>query len=431
MLLPDGVIDPDLGRDDNGGRGGATFMGTIYFDHHATTPVDPRVLEAMLPFFAETFANAGSAHGAGRQAARAIDRARQQVAALIRAHEDEVCFTSGATESNNLALKGVSRGVLPGSVLVTSAVEHKSILQTARVLAEQGFGVTRLPVDVQGRVDLGALDLALARRDRPFLVSVMGAQNEVGTLQPIDRIVSMSADRRVPVHVDGAQWVGRVAVDVRKTPVALLSMTAHKMYGPKGVGALFVRREFRDKLCPEIHGGGQECGLRSGTLPVPQIVGFGMACEVAAGRMAEDNERLTAMRSALWRGIQRICPTARLNGDPVLRLPGNLSVTLPGVDAEVLMLALGSIAVSSGSACSASDATPSHVLTAMGLSPEECAATVRIGLGRYNTDAEISTFLETLSDKLRQLHGSPDASQGSATGWASPDSDHVRVRTNR
>jgi len=362
----------------------------IYLDHHATTPVDPRVVEAMLPFFTQDFGNAASSiHAPGRRAAAAVEDARERIAALLGAEPREIFFTSGATESNNLALQGLARR--RGSRRdhwVSVTTEHPAVLDVCAALEAEGFSGTRVPVDSEGRVEPEAI--AEAVNDGTAFVSVMLANNEIGVLQPVDRIAAVCRERGVPCHTDAAQAVGKIPVDVASLGVDLLSLSAHKFYGPKGVGALFVRQgRPRLRLAPLQHGGGHEAGLRSGTLPVPLIVGMARALELCAEELENEGERLRELRDRLWSHLARELPGVRRNGHARESLPGNLSVTLEGVDADRLLLSLPDVAISSGSACSTANPAPSHVLLALGLSPAEARSSLRIGLGRGSTGEEV------------------------------------------
>ncbi|HTF57577.1 MAG TPA: aminotransferase class V-fold PLP-dependent enzyme, partial [Planctomycetota bacterium] len=338
----------------------------IYLDHHATTPIDPRVLDSMMPYLREKFGNAASReHAWGREAAEAVEAARARVAALIGADEREIVFTSGATESDNLAIKGAAEFHRErGDHLVTTVTEHPAVLDSCAALERAGRArVTRLPVDGEGLISLDALRKALT--DKTVLVSIMFANNEIGVLQEIPAIGELCRERRVLFHTDAAQAAGKVPIDVRATPIDLLSMSAHKMYGPKGVGALYVRRRNpRVRLTPILDGGGHEGRLRSGTLNVPAIVGFGAACEIARKEMGDEAARLQTLRDRLWEGLRKDLDHVTLNGHPERRLPGNLNVSFKYVESESLILALEGIAVSSGAACTTAKVEPSHVLKA-------------------------------------------------------------------
>ncbi|MFZ4737574.1 MAG: aminotransferase class V-fold PLP-dependent enzyme [Bradymonadia bacterium] len=362
----------------------------IYLDHHATTPCDPAVVEAMLPWLTRDFGNAASrAHTFGWSADAAVERARRQVAALIGASPKEIVFTSGATEANNLALKGVAETYAArGRHLVTCTTEHKAVLDPCDWLVTRGFEVTRLGVGADGLLDLADLEAAL--RPDTLLVSVMAANNEIGTLAPLERIGALCRARGVFFHTDAAQAAGKVPLDVHAQRLDLVSFTAHKLYGPKGIGALYVRR--RDpqvRLTAQMHGGGHERGLRSGTLPVHQIVGFGEACALAATHLEADATRLSTLRDRLWAQLREV-PGARLNGAAAPRLPGNLNVSFDGVEAEALLIALRPVvALSSGAACASATLEPSHVLRALGLDEERAHGSLRFGLGRGTTDDDV------------------------------------------
>jgi cysteine desulfurase len=362
----------------------------IYLDHHATTPCDPAVVEAMLPWLTRDFGNAASrAHTFGWSADAAVERARRQVAALIGASPKEIVFTSGATEANNLALKGVAESYAArGRHLVTCTTEHKAVLDPCDWLVTRGFEVTRLGVGADGLLDLADLEAAL--RPDTLLVSVMAANNEIGTLAPLERIGALCRARGVFLHTDAAQAAGKVPLDVHAQRLDLVSFTAHKLYGPKGIGALYVRR--RDpqvRLAAQMHGGGHERGLRSGTLPVHQIVGFGEACALAATHLEADATRLSTLRDRLWAQLREV-PGARLNGAAAPRLPGNLNVSFDGVEAEALLIALRPVvALSSGAACASATLEPSHVLRALGLDEERAHGSLRFGLGRGTTDDDV------------------------------------------
>jgi cysteine desulfurase len=377
-------------------------MARIYLDNNATTRTDPRVVEAMLPYFTERYGNAASlTHEFGREADEAVEQARGQVAQLIGAHPRDLVFTSGATESNNLALKGVAAMYrTKGDHLVTTAIEHKAVLDPIRRLGREGWQVTILPVDAQGRVSVEQIAQTLT--PRTVLVSVMAANNEIGTLQPIEAIGRFCKERGVLFHTDAAQAAGKVPLDVENMGVDLLSISAHKMYGPKGVGALYVRRrEPRVRLEPQMDGGGQERGLRSGTSNVPAIVGFGMACELCRNEMSDEASRLTALRERLRLGIQEQLSDVTLNGHPTERLPGNLNLSFAHVKGEALLMALRDVAVSSGSACTTASLEPSYVLKALGLDDELAYGSIRFGLGRFNTAEEVE---EVVREVVRVVH---------------------------
>ena len=374
----------------------------VYMDHLATTPVDRRVLDAMLPYFCDAFGNASSAtHSFGNEAAIAVAHARRQVALLLGAREREIVFTSGATEANNLAIKGVAAFYGRGH-LITAKTEHKAVLDVCKYLQGNGFEVTYLDVDREGRIDTGALDQAI--RDDTILVSLMAANNEVGTIHPLAQIGALCKARNVLWHCDGAQAAGKIALDVEEMGIDLLSLSAHKFYGPKGVGALYVRsRSPRVRLCEQLVGGNQERGLRAGTLNVPGIVGLGMACELAAERGAEEAQRLLTLRARLLEGIKRAAPDCQLNGPNSDRLPGHLSLSFAGVDGAELLAELREVALSSGAACSSDAPVPSHVLAAMGRDDSAARSTLRFGLGRFTTEREVDFVAERVVEAVGQL----------------------------
>ncbi|MCC6271830.1 MAG: cysteine desulfurase [Deltaproteobacteria bacterium] len=378
--------------------------GLIYLDHHATTPVDPRVLAAMLPYFREAFGNAASRqHAFGWRAEAAVEKARTQVARAIGAEAKEIVFTSGATEGNNLAIFGVAeRCAEQGRHLIVGATEHRAVLDPAQRLAERGYEVAILPVDRFGRVDPEALKRAI--RPDTILISLMFANNEVGTLHPVVEIGKIAKERGVLFHCDAAQALGKVPIDVEAAGIDLLTLSAHKFYGPKGVGAIYVRgKNPRVRLAPLLYGGGHERGLRSGTLNVPGIVGMGEAAELATREMAETAPKLAALRDRLWEGLRRGLKGLTRNGHPKESLPNNLNVTYEGVRSEVLMMEMKGVAVSSGSACSSAEPEPSHVLRALGLSAEAAKCSIRYGLGKDNTEAEIDRVVAETVTTLRRL----------------------------
>ena len=383
-------------------------MGTrpIYMDHHATTPVDPRVLEAMLPAFGERFGNASSrSHFFGWEAEEAVERAREQVATLLgAATSKEIVFTSGATESDNLAIKGVVEALPDKRHLVTTTIEHKAVLDSCKHLGRRGIETTFVPVDRTGAVDPEAVERAM--REDTALVSVMLASNEVGTLQPIEEIGRIAKRRGVLFHCDAVQGLGRVPFDVEAMGVDLVSVSAHKMYGPKGVGALYVRRRGpRVKLVAQMDGGAQERGMRAGTLNVPGIVGLGKAAELAADELERDAAHLAALRDRLWEHLRASIEGAVLNGAAFERRhPGNLNVSFPHAEAEALMIALkDTVAVSSGSACASASVEPSYVLRAMGVDEELAHASIRFGLGRFNTEAEVDAVAAKVVSEVARL----------------------------
>ncbi|HET7697015.1 MAG TPA: IscS subfamily cysteine desulfurase [Vicinamibacterales bacterium] len=379
-------------------------MKPLYLDYHATTPVDPRVLEAMLPFFTERFGNPNSKqHAWGWDARDAVEAARAQVAALINASAGEIVFTSGATESSNLALRGVAaaRGDGPRHV-ITTAIEHKSVLDVCRGLETAGCAVTILGVNSGGLVDPAALKRAL--RPETVLVSVMAANNEIGTVQPMAALGAIVREHGALFHTDAAQAAGKVPIDVRAMNVDLLSLTAHKFYGPKGCGALFIRKARpRIAIAPQAVGGGQENGVRSGTLNVPGIVGLGRAAEICRVEMAGEAARLSTLRDRLLHGLRARVPGLRVNGTLEQRLPHNLHISFDGIEGERLLMALGDLAVSTGSACASGSQAPSHVLQAIGATSDMAAASIRFGLGRSTTEADVDYAIERVSAVVTAL----------------------------
>ena len=370
----------------------------IYLDNQATTPCDPRVVAAMLPFFTGRFGNAHSAeHAMGQDAEHAVETARAQIATLIGAEPREIVLTSGATESNNIAIKGAARyAATQGSErrrVVTVATEHKCVLESAADLRAEGFDPVFLPVDADGLVDPAALQAALA--EPTVLVSVMAANNETGVLQDLARLAAITHAAGAMFHTDAAQALGKVPFDV--AGIDLASFSAHKVYGPKGVGALYVRRRPRARLQPLFSGGGQERGLRSGTLPTPLVVGFGEACRLAGLEMDTEADRIGGLRDRLLAGLRHRLPGLRVNGSMTRRLPGNLNVTLPHTDALTAMRAAPDLCVSTGSACSSAEVAPSYVLAAMGLSAAAAARSLRVGLGRFTSADDVDVAIQALS----------------------------------
>ena len=376
----------------------------IYLDNHATTPVDPRVLEAMLPYFTERFGNAASkSHAFGWEAEAAVDSAREQIAKLIGAAAKEIVITSGATESDNLAIKGVAEAYRDkGNHIVTCVTEHKAVLDSCKVLQKQGLQVTYLPVAPDGLIDLGRLRESLT--DKTILISIMAVNNEIGTINPIREIGRLAKEKNILFHTDATQGVGKIPINVDAMGIDLLSLTAHKMYGPKGVGALYVRStKPRVKLTPMIDGGGHERGMRSGTLNVPGIVGLGMACEISQKEMSAEGERLMALRERLKEGIFAELDEVYINGHPVQRLPGNLNMSFAYVEGESLLMGLKDIAVSTGSACTSASLEPSYVLKALGVSDELAYSAIRFGLGRFNNQEEIDFTIHRVVEEVRRL----------------------------
>lgn len=383
--------------------GGATHR--IYLDNHATTPCDPRVFEAMKPFFLEQFGNAASRnHVFGWEAEKGVEAARETIAQFIHADPKEIVFTSGATESNNLAIKGVAEMYAEkGNHIITASTEHKCVLDSAKRLEKNGVEVTYLPVDKFGLVSLE--DIAKAVTPKTILVSIMMANNEIGTIAPVAEIGKFCHEKGILFHTDAAQTIGKIPVDVQAMGIDLMSFSAHKVYGPKGVGALYVRRKSpRVRLVPQIDGGGHERGLRSGTLNVPGIVGFGKALEIAGKEMASETKRLLALRERLHKGITSQLDQVHLNGHPTLRLPGNLNLSFAYVEGESLLMGLNEeIAVSSGSACTSATLEPSYVLSALGVGADMAHSSIRFGLGRFNTEQDIDYTIEKLVSTVKRL----------------------------
>jgi cysteine desulfurase len=376
----------------------------IYLDNHATTRVDPRVLETMLPYFSETFGNAASRnHAFGWSAEEAVEKGRAQVARAIGADPKEIIFTSGATESDNLALVGVAEFYQEkGNHIITSPIEHKAVIDTAHMLEQRGFAVTFMPVDQHGRIDLD--QLADAMTDKTILVSLMAANNEIGTLHPLKEIGALCHERGVLFHTDATQGVGHMDIDVEAMQIDLASFTAHKIYGPKGIGALYVRRRKpRVRLTPIVYGGGHERGLRSGTLNVPGIVGFGKAAELVREEGAAEQERLRTLRDRLHQGITKEIDHVHLNGHPSERHPGNLNLSFAFVEGESLLMGISDIAVSSGSACTSASLEPSYVLRALGVGDDLAHSSIRFGVGRFNTEEEIDYTIRRVVEEVSRL----------------------------
>ncbi|WP_447601085.1 IscS subfamily cysteine desulfurase [Nitrospira sp. Nam80] len=380
----------------------------IYLDYHATSPVDPRVLEVMLPFFTEKFGNAASRnHAFGWEAEEAVEKARKQIARLIHADPKEIVFTSGATESNNLALKGVTEMYHEkGDHIITSSTEHRAILDTAKTLeAKRGLKVTYLPVDKFGMVN--PEDVRNAITDKTVLISIMFANNEIGTINPVKEIGKIAKEKGVLFHCDATQGVGKVPVNVQEMGIDLMSFSAHKIYGPKGIGALYVRKKNpRVRIAAQMDGGGHERGMRSGTLAVPLIVGFGKACELCEQEMVAEGTRLAAMRDHLYATITKAMEDVYLNGHPTQRLPNNLNLSFAYVEGESLLMGVKEIALSSGSACTSATLEPSYVLRALGIGSELAHSSIRFGLGRFTKPEEVDyaakRIIETVN-KLREM----------------------------
>jgi cysteine desulfurase len=369
----------------------------IYMDNHATTPMDPRVLDAMLPYFGKIFGNAASRnHQFGWEAEQAVDLAREQVAKLIGCTPKEIIFTSGATESNNLAIKGIAEMYREkGNHIITQVTEHKAVLDTCKKLERQGYDITYLPVQEDGLISIEALKAAIT--DKTILVSIMYANNEIGVIQPMQEIGKLCHEKGILFHTDAVQAVGKIPVNVQTDQIDVLSMTAHKIYGPKGVGALYVRRRNpRVQITEQINGGGHERGMRSGTLNVPGIVGLGKACEIAAAEMVAETARLTELRDYLKHKFDAALDYTHVNGNMDHHLPGNLNMSFVHVEGESLLMGINDIAVSSGSACTSATLEPSYVLKALGLGDDVAHSSIRFGLGRFNNKAEV----DYVSDKV-------------------------------
>ncbi|HZB55780.1 MAG TPA: IscS subfamily cysteine desulfurase [Reyranella sp.] len=378
----------------------------IYLDYQATTPLDPRVLEAMMPYFTHQFGNPHSrSHSYGWEAEEGVEKARGQVAKLIGADEKEVIFTSGATESNNLAIRGVAEFYKDRkNHIVTTVTEHKCVLDTCRHLEQSGFEVTYLPVQKNGLIDLEALRAAVT--DKTVVVSVMAVNNEIGVIQPLAEIGKICREKGAFFHTDAAQAAGKIPLDVEAMNIDLMSISGHKIYGPKGIGALYVRRKPRVRLVPLIVGGGQERGFRSGTLPTPLCVGLGEAAEIAMNEMEGEAKRLTKLQARMLKGLQDRLPEIFVNGDLEHRIPGNLNISFAYVEGESLMMGIKNLAVSSGSACTSASLEPSYVLRALGVEEEMAHTSLRIGLGRFTTEHEVDTAVDELVrhvNKLREM----------------------------
>jgi len=377
----------------------------IYMDNHATTPVDPRVLQAMLPYFSETFGNAASRnHSFGWAAEEAVDKSRNQIASLINAKSKEIIFTSGATESDNLAIKGIVEFYKDkGNHIITCVTEHKAVLDSCRTLERNGKAVvTYLPVDRYGMVDPDAVRAAIT--DKTVLITLMYANNEIGTIHPVAEIGRIAKEKGIVFHCDAVQAVGKIPVDVDRDGIDLLSMSAHKIYGPKGVGAIYVRSKGpRVRLTPQMDGGGHERGMRSGTLNVTGIVGLGKACEIAQAEMTEENNRLLDLRNKLQAGIFERLDEVYVNGHPTQRLPGNLNVSFAYVEGESLLMGISDIAVSSGSACTSATLEPSYVIRALGVDEELAHSSIRFGLGRFNTEDEVDFVTDRVTKEVKRL----------------------------
>jgi len=376
----------------------------IYMDNHATTPMDPRVFEAIRPYFVEVFGNAASRnHSFGWQAEEAVEKARKQIAELIGANSKEIVFTSGATESNNLALKGVAEMYAEkGNHIITAATEHKAILDTCKRLEKNGARVTYLPVQQDGLIDLDMLREAIT--DKTILISIMYANNEIGVVQPVAEIGKIAKEKGILFHTDGVQAVGKIPVNVIRDNVDLLSLSGHKVYGPKGVGALYVRRRNpRVQLTAQMDGGGHERGMRSGTLNVPGIVGVGAACAIAQQDMPEESKRMAFLRDKLKNKLTSQLDEVYINGSVEHRLPNNLNISFAFVEGESLLMGINDVAVSSGSACTSATLEPSYVLKALGAGDDLAHSSIRFGLGRFNTEEEVDYVADKVVDVVRKL----------------------------
>lgn len=376
----------------------------IYMDNHSTTPCDPRVVDAMLPFFTERFGNAASRnHSFGWEAEEAVDQARRRLAKLIHADPKEIVFTSGATESDNLALKGVVEMYKEkGDHIITSSTEHRAVIDAAKSLEKKGVRVTYLPVDKEGRINPD--DVRAAVTDKTILISIMLANNEIGTIHPVQEIGKIAKEKGVLFHCDATQAVGKIPVNVSDAGIDLMSFTSHKIYGPKGVGALYVRRKApRVRLVPMIDGGGHERGMRSGTLPVPLIAGFGKAVELCEREMATESVRIQGLRDRLQAGITDALEAVYLNGHPTERLPGNLNLSFAYVEGEALLMGVKEIALSSGSACTSATLEPSYVLRALGVGSDLAHSSIRFGLGRFSTPEEVEYTIDRMIKAVNHL----------------------------
>jgi cysteine desulfurase len=376
----------------------------VYMDNHATTPVDPRVLDAMMPYFTEKFGNAASRnHSFGWAGEEGVENARAQVAKLINASPKEIIFTSGATESNNLAIKGVAEMYREkGNHIITQVTEHKAVLDTCKRLEKYGYEVTYLPVEKDGRINLD--DLRRAITPKTILISIMFANNEIGVIQPIEEIGKIAKEKGVFFHVDGVQAAGKIPIDVQRDGIDLLSISAHKLYGPKGVGALYVRRKNpRVQLSAIIDGGGHERGMRSGTLNVTGIVGLGKACEICQQEMVAETKKLSALRDRLKNALMSQLDECFINGSMEHRLPHNINISFAFVEGESLLMGINDIAVSSGSACTSATLEPSYVLKALGVGEDLAHTSIRFGLGRFNTEEEVDYVVSRVAETVNRL----------------------------
>ncbi len=379
----------------------------IFLDYHSTTPVDPRVVQEMVPYFTEHFGNAASRnHAYGWEAEAAVEKAREQIAQLVGANPKEIIFTSGATEADNLAIMGVMEMYKEkGNHIITTPIEHKAVLDTCKYLEQKGCEVTYLNVDQYGMINLEELKAAI--KPNTVLISIMFANNEIGTIQPVAEIGKIAKEKGVLFHSDAVQAIGKVPVNVESMGIDLMSITAHKMYGPKGVGALYIRRKNpRVRIAEQMHGGGHERGMRSGTLNVPSIVGFGKAAEIARLEMTEESKRLVGLRDKMHREITKAIPEVYLNGHPTQRLPHNLNLSFAYIEGESMIMGMKELAVSSGSACTSASLEPSYVLKAIGVGEELAHTSIRFGLGRFTTNEEVDFAIKKVIEtatKLREL----------------------------
>ncbi len=389
----------------NGGNGAMKKPDghPIYLDYQATTPTDPRVVEAMTPYFSRMFGNPHSrSHLYGWEAEEAVKKARGQIASIINANPKEVIFTSGATESNNLALKGVANFYKDKkNHIITCATEHKCVLDTCRHLEQEGFDITYLHVKKNGIIDLEVLKAAMT--EKTLIVSIMAVNNEIGVIQPIKEIGALCRERKIFFHTDAAQAIGKIKLDVEDMNIDLMSISGHKIYGPMGIGALFVRRRPRVRLAALIHGGGQERGMRSGTLATPLCVGLGEACAIAEKEMGAESERLRMLRDRMYDGLKERLADIELNGDLESRIPGNLNISFSFVEGEGLMMGIKELAVSSGSACTSASLEPSYVLRALGVEEEMAHTSLRLGLGRFSTEEEVDYAVDKIAGEVERL----------------------------
>ena len=379
-------------------------MPQVYLDNQATTPLDPKIFSVMEPWLKDKFGNASSRnHTYGWEAEEAVEIARESVAAIIGALPKEIIFTSGATESNNIALQGVAKNYQKqGKHIITLKTEHKAVMDVCQHLSKDGFDITYLPVDKDGILDLNKFEDAI--RDDTILASVMHVNNEIGVIQPINELGAICKNKGIIFHVDAAQSVGKLPTNVENMGIDLLSISAHKFYGPKGVGALYIRRKNpRVQLQPIMFGGGHERGIRSGTLPVPNIVGLGKACDISADVMTEENLRISQLRDSLIKGIKAENPNAKINGSMEYRVAGNLNMSFPGANNEAIIAAVPDIAISSGSACTTSTMEPSHVLLALGMSKNEVYSSLRFGIGRFNNEKDIQIAVGSINSCMKML----------------------------